>query len=162
MSCSPVALFEQALSAPLQRWSGPSIHLLILREEHHLRLGSFVQGTAFQECPGTIHYVHQQGMFIRLQGNQASGWSSVNNPSFCSCNGGRAEIWKVQVACPRPLQPLLDAIHPRTCQSCKAEGTVKGVGSAHCPLNGSVTHEVTLTGTWKHREIWVGASRLIP
>lgn len=149
MSCSPVALFEQAVSTPLQRC--PSIHLLIPIEEHPLRLGSFVQGTMFLECPCTVYYVHLQGTFIRLQGNQASGWSFVNNPSFYSCNGGGAEIWNVQVACLRPLQPLLDVIHPRrTCQSCKVEETVTRIGRAHCPLNGSVTHEVTLTGTQEH------------
>lgn len=70
MSCSPVTLFEQAVSAPLQRFSGPSIHLLIPIEEHPLRLGSFVQGTMFLECPCTTYMFIYKGHLSGSRGTR--------------------------------------------------------------------------------------------
>lgn len=131
---SPVAHFEQAVFAPTSKMLGASASANSSQE----KLITWGLVTVFLE---------RHHLLFTISSTVDSRAASLRD-GLCkqSLFSGGAEIWKVWVTCSRPLRALLDVIHSRrTCQSWKVEGTMKGIGSAYCPLNSNVTHEVTLT-----------------
>lgn len=161
MSCSPVAVFEQAVSTPLQRC--PSIHLLIPIEEHPLRLGSFVQGDHVPGVPLYCLLCSSTRDIYQAPGESGIGLELCKQPLFLFLQWWRR--WDLERSSSLPKAFTA----PVRCYSSKKDMSVlQGWRNSDkdwkCPLSSewqrhSWSHIDRNTGTWKPREIWVGASR---